>query len=97
MAVVTYTLTVAGGGVTINPDPAPIVFAERDYLIFNRAAGTGQDVNVQIAGGAIDGQIIIAIRGDTTRVQILPPTLDAAGNILIKFDDVGGNNDGFPP
>ena len=97
MAVVTYTVTVSGSTVTVSPDTGEIDLVERDYLIFNRAPDTTNEIKVKLVGGDMDGQIIIAVRGKTTRVQLLNPTLDSDGSVLIRFGDVGGNNQGFPP
>jgi len=98
MAVVTYTVTVTkAGGVSISPDPTAVTFLAGDFLIFNRAKGTAEDIVVKVVAGATGGpKIVAAVAGDR-RVAIDPPTIDSDGNVLITFSDLGGNKNGFPP
>ena len=99
MAVVTYTVTVAGGGATISPDPSQIVLVDGDYVIFKRLAGTVENIDIRVVGGAgeSDGEIIIAVRmGKRWMVNPVAPV--ANGSVLIEFvDDGTGNNPPFPP
>jgi len=97
MAVVTYTVTVTGGIVTISPDPLSVKFVSGDFLIFNRAAGTSADIVVKVATGPTGGPKIVTAVAGKRRVTVDPPTIDSDGNVLITFSDAGGNDAGFPP
>lgn|GEM_PF-6518780 len=97
MAVVTYTVTVMGGGVTISPDPTAVVFIEGDFLIFNRAPQTNEDIVVKVAAGPNGGPKIVAAVAGNRRVTVDPPAINADGDVLITFSDAGGNEGGFPP
>lgn len=97
MAVVTYTVTVARGGVTISPDPTAVTFVEGDFLIFQRAAGTAEDLVVKVVAGPTGGPAIVAAVAGDRRVTVDPPAINADGDVLITFSDAGGNEGGFPP
>jgi len=56
-------------------------------MIFQRAVGLTTDIKIKIIGGAIDGQVIIAVRGTASRIQVNQPTLDTDGSILITVTD----------
>jgi hypothetical protein len=97
MAVVTYTVTVTGSSVTISPDPTAVTFVAGDFLIFNRAPSTGQDIVVKVVEGPTGGPTIVAAVAGDRRVAVDPPTINADGDVLITFSDAGGSNSGFPP
>ena len=97
MAVVTYTVTVTGTGVTISPDPKAVTFVAGDFLIFNRGDDTKQDVVVKVVAGLAGGPTIVAAVAGDRRATVDPPTLDSSGNVLITFSDAGGLKGGFPP
>jgi hypothetical protein len=99
MAVVTYTVTVTGGVPTISPDPTAVTFLAGDFLIFNRAAGTAQDIVVKVVEGpdAVNKPVIVVAVAGTRRVMVDPPELNGDGDLLITFTDAGGNKNGFPP
>jgi hypothetical protein len=102
MAVVTYTVTVTGTSVTISPSIKAVTFVAGDFLIFNRADGTKQDVVVKVVAGLAEGPTIVAAVAGDRRATIDPPSLDSDGNVLITFSDAGGlrgdsPKGGFPP
>jgi hypothetical protein len=97
MAVVTYTVTMVGGVATISPDPTAVTFVAGDFLIFERAPGTAQDIVVKVVAGPAGGPTIVAAVAGERRATIDPPSLDSDGNVLITFSDAGGLNSGFPP
>jgi hypothetical protein len=97
MAVVTYTVTVNGNNVTITPDPTAVTFVAGDFLIFNRAPGTAQDIVVKVVEGPTGGPPIVAAVAGKERVTVDPPTLNGDGDVLITFTGDGGANSGFPP
>ena len=97
MAVVTYEVTVNGNNVTISPDPTAVVFVAGDFLIFNRAAGTAQDIVVKVVAGPTGGPPIVAAVAGNERVTVDPPGLNGDGDVLITFTGDGGANSGFPP
>ena len=97
MAVVTYTVTVAGGVPTISPDPTQIVLVDHDYVVLARSAGTAENIDVRVVGGDPDGEIIIAVSGDSQWTVKPHPSL-VGGSVLIEFvKSGGGNNPPFPP
>ncbi len=93
MAVVTYTVTVTGGVPTISPDISAVTFVPGDFLTFQCATGTTQDVVVKVVGGPT---IVAAVAGQR-RVMVGPPALNGDGDVLITFSDAGGLKGGFPP
>ena len=96
MAVVTYTVTVAGGEVTITPAVDQVVFTKGDFLVFNPPVGTAGQIRVEVTGGP---KMVVAC-ADDGKVKIDPLlTLDAGGNVIIAFNNTGGNpgDSGFPP
>ena len=97
MAVVTYEVTVNGNNVTISPDPTAVVFVAGDFLIFNRAAGTAQDIVVKVVAGPDGGPPIVAAVAGDERVTVDPPRLNGDGDVLITFTGDGGDKSGFPP
>jgi len=97
MAVVTYTVTVTGGVPTISPDPTAVTFVAGDFLIFNRAPGTAQDIDVKVVAGPTGGPAIVAAVAGDRRVTVDPPSINGDGDVLITFSDAGGANSGFPP
>jgi hypothetical protein len=97
MAVVTYTVTVAGGAVTISPDPSAVTFIAGDFMIFKRAAGTAEDLVVKVVAGPAGGPAIVAAVAGERRVTVDPPSINGDGDVLITFSDAGGANSGFPP
>jgi len=97
MAVVTYTVTVAGGAATINPDPTQITLVERDFVIFARSPGTAENIDVRIVGGGPNGEITIAVSGDS-QWTVNPNPSVVGGSVVIEFVKSGGGNDPpFPP
>jgi hypothetical protein len=99
MAVVTYTVSMVGGVPTISPNPGAVTFLAGDYLIFNRAPGTPQEVVVKVIEGpdAPNKPVIVVAIAGNRRVMVDPPELNGDGDVLITFTDAGGNKNGFPP
>ncbi len=100
MAVVTYTVSVVRGEVTITPDPSAVTFVAGDFLEFNRAEGTDEDIVVKVVAGPDQEEkpvIVVAVAGDRRVMLDGDLGLDSDGNVLITFSDAGGNNQGFPP
>jgi hypothetical protein len=99
MAVVTYTVSDVGGVPALTPDETAVIFVNGDFLRFRRAVGLALDIKVTVVGSAGLPEIVVAISDSTNakRVQLLPPTIDKDGTILIKFAEAGGGHGGFPP
>ena len=98
MAVVTYTVTVVGGAVTISPDINQVEFVNGDFAQFNDPVGAAGDILVQVSGGP--PKIVVAAAETGKKLKLQAPTLDAAGNIIISFAVSGGNpgdTSNFPP
>jgi hypothetical protein len=96
MAVITYTLSVAGGKVAITPGVDGIVFTPGDFLAFKKDASVTGDIFIQFTGGS---KIFVAAAPASKKMGFQPFQLDADGNITIAFEDTGGNSGdpGFPP
>ena len=96
MAVITYTVSVAGGVVTITPGVNQIKLTTGDFLEFRADASVGGDIFVQMTGGA---KVFVAAAPLSGRMRLDAPVLDGDGNVTIAFADVGGNSGegGFPP
>jgi hypothetical protein len=97
MAVVTYTVTVAGGTVTISPSVDQVEFVSGDFLVFSPPVGTDGDILVQVTGGP---KVVVAAAEFGRKIKLQPPTVDGAGNVTLAFTDAGGNagegSPGFP-
>lgn len=97
MAVITYTVSVVGGAVTLSPTADQIKLTTGDFLQFVPDNSVEGDILVQLTGGA---NIFIAAAPLSGQMKLEPPALDGAGNITIAFEDQGGNpvgGGGFPP
>jgi hypothetical protein len=97
MAVITYTVSVAGGVVTTSPTADQIKLTTGDFATFVPDASVAGDILVQLTGGA---KIFVAAAPLSGQMKLEPPALDGAGNITIAFEDDGGNSGGgggFPP
>jgi len=99
MAIVTYTVSVVGGVPTISPDPTAVTFFAGDFLIFNRAPGTAEDIVVKVVEGpdAPNKPVIVVAVAGNRRVMVDPAELDGDGDVIITFTDAGGDKNGFPP
>ena len=101
MAIVTFTVTVAGGVVTISPDPTQVTLLKGDFAVFKNAAGGNNKVHVEMVSGnaEVDGRIIMAVKGDSSRVVLHNPVLEPDGTVTITFGQGGGGGPepGFPP
>lgn len=99
MAIVTYTVTVNAGVASISPDPNEVVLLDRDFAIFQSADGTVKDIRLKVVDGdEINGSVLIAVRGPSSRIVIRRVTAEADGSILITFGNGGvGPTQGFPP
>jgi hypothetical protein len=95
MAIVKYTVTVAGGAVTITPSVDQVVFTKGDFLVFDPPVGAAGEIRVEVTGGP---QIVVA-SADDGKIKLQPPVLDAAGNVILAFTNDGGGvgEGGFPP
>jgi hypothetical protein len=92
MAVVNYTIAVAGGVATIEPDPEQVKLRTGDFMTFAVAAG-GPNVLVQVVPGT---RVICAATG---RLTLLIPEINTDGDVVIAFQNDGGNagdSDPFP-
>ena len=100
MAVVTFTVSVAGGVATLTPDPDAIKFSDRDFVVLKNAAGTTADIKVKVVANGLP-EIVVAIADQTPanarRLVLGPPTIDPDGSVLITFANAGGSSGGFPP
>ena len=96
MAVITYTVSVVGGAVTIDPTADQIKLTTGDFIQFVPDASVIGDILVQFTGGA---RIFVAAAPLSGQMKFEPFALDGAGNITIAFEDPGGNSGGggFPP
>ena len=97
MAVITYTVSVAGGAVTLSPTAEQIKITTGDFLQFVPDDSVEGDILVQLTGGA---NIFIAAAPLSGQMSLEPPALDGDGNVTIAFLDTGGNpggGGGFPP
>jgi hypothetical protein len=70
MAVITYTLSVVGGAVTITPGLDNIVFTTGDFLAFKKDASVIGDVFVQFTGGS---KIFVAAAPETKKMGFQQP------------------------
>jgi hypothetical protein len=96
MAVITYTVSVVGGAVTLSPTVDQITLTTGDFLVFDPDASVAGDIFVQFTGGS---NIFVAAAPASGKMKFQPIQLDAEGNITIAFEDSGGNpvGGGFPP
>jgi hypothetical protein len=97
MAVITYTVSVAGGVATITPGVDQIKITTGDYLAFIPDGSVTGNILALMTGGAT---VFVAAAPVSGRMKLKNPTLDATtGNITIDFIDVGGGSGegDFPP
>jgi hypothetical protein len=97
MAVITYTVSVVGGAVTLSPTADQITLTTGDFLAFAPDASVAGDIFVQMTGGS---NIFVAAAPLSGKMTFQPFQLDADGNVTIAFEDSGGNpvgGGGFPP
>src|SRR5579871_6499301 len=91
MAVITYTVSVAGGVVTTSPALNQIKLTTGDFLLFVPDGSVGGDIFVKFTGGS---KIFVAAAPDTGVMQFQAFNVDGAGNITIAFADAPGNSGG---
>lgn len=99
MAVITYTVSVAGGKVTLSPSIDQIKITTGDFLLFVPDSSVTGDIFVQFTGGA---KIFVAAAPKTGAMAFQQPfSVDGSGNITFAFDESGtgdsGEGGGFPP
>jgi hypothetical protein len=90
MAVVNYKVAVVGGVATIDPDPTQVNLRTGDYMTFAVDAG-GPNVLVQVVPGT---RVICAATG---RLALLPPQINTDGDVVVAFQNDGGNPGGSDP
>ncbi len=90
MAVVNYKVAVAGGIATIEPDPAQVKLRSGDFMTFAVDSG-GPNVLVQVVPGT---RVICAATG---RLVLLNPQINTDGDVVIAFQNDGGNPGGSDP
>ncbi len=91
MAVVTYTLGKDGTGQpTISPDPSAVEFRPGDYVLF-----TGAPAITVLVQMPLTEQFLGCVTAGG-RVVIQKPILDAGGNIIVAFSQLGGDSVGDP-
>src|SRR5713226_9502791 len=98
MAVVTYkvSLDAAGKVASINPDKDSVVFTTGDFMVFV-PVDPGTEILVKLTGGP---KVICASAATGRKVKLNLPEVDADGNVVISFQDEGGNDgdsSAFPP
>jgi hypothetical protein len=90
MAVVNYKVAVVGGIATIDPDPNQVKLRTGDFMTFVVDDG-GPNVLVQVVPGT---RVICAATG---RLTLLNPAINTDGDVVIAFQNDGGNAGGSDP
>ncbi len=89
MALVTYTIGIDGAGKpTISPDVDVVEFRPGDYVVFN---GTDDKVVVQVQM-PLKTHFVGCVTAAPCKIR--QPQLDSDGNVVLAFEQLGGDGSG---